>query len=191
MDRVEIGVVARPHGVRGELRVHLHNPASTALDAAEEVWIGGRAFAIEQARPVQGAYLLLVAGVADRDAADALRGRAVEVSRDAIELDEGEVLLADLIGCRVELPDGTDWGVIARVDTGAHQDRLAIHQGEVERLLPVADAFLVAIDLEARRVVVDPPEGLPEEARVGIPGTRPRAPGGGGARGKPIGGGRR
>ena len=43
MDRVEIGVVARPHGVRGELRVHLHNPESTALDAAEEVWIGGRA----------------------------------------------------------------------------------------------------------------------------------------------------
>ena len=163
MDRVEIGVVARPHGVRGELRVHLHNPESTALDAAEEVWIGGRAYPVEQARPVQGAYLLVVAGVTDRDAADALRGRPVEVGRDAIDLDEGEVLLADLVGCKVELPDGRDWGVVARIDTGPHQDRLVIHHGEVERLLPVADELLVDIDVEARRIVVDPPEGLPED----------------------------
>jgi 16S rRNA processing protein RimM len=163
VDRIEIGVVARPHGVRGELRVHLHNPDSTALGDAEEVFIGGRAFAVEQARPVAGAYLLKVAGVADRDAADALRTRPVEVSRDLIELDDGEVLLADLVGCKVELRDGTDWGVIARVDTGPHQDRLVIHHGEIERLLPVIDEFLVDVDVAARRVVVDPPEGLPEE----------------------------
>ena len=162
-DRIEIGVVARPHGVRGELRVHLHNPDSTALDEAEAVWIGGAAYAVAQARPVQGAYLLAVAGVTDRDAADLLRGRPVEVPRDAIDLEEGEVLLADLVGCRVELRDGRAWGVVARVDTGAHQDRLVIHDGEVERLLPVIDDFLVDIDVEAGRVVVDPPEGLPEE----------------------------
>ena len=45
MDRIEIGVVARPHGVRGELRVHLHNPESTALDDAELILaLGGDGF---------------------------------------------------------------------------------------------------------------------------------------------------
>jgi 16S rRNA processing protein RimM len=163
-DRVEIGVVARAHGVRGELRIALHNPASTALDRAETLFVGGRELAVESVRPVQGAALVLVAGVDDRDKADALRGQPVAVARDAIELDEEEFLLIDLVGCRVELRDGTGWGVVAAVETGP-QDRLVIHDGDIERQLPVVDELLVDIDLEARRLVVDPPEGLPEEPR--------------------------
>jgi ribosomal 30S subunit maturation factor RimM len=37
-----------------------------------------------------------------------------------------------------------------------------IHDGEIERLLPYVPQFVVAVDIAARRVVVDPPEGLPE-----------------------------
>jgi 16S rRNA processing protein RimM len=162
-DPVEIGVVARPHGVRGELRVALHNPESTALDESEVVFVGDREHEVESARPVTGgAYLLRLAGITDRDQAEALRGQPVAVARDDVELGDDEVLLVDLVGCRVELADGTSWGVIAGIEPGP-QDRLVIHHGEVERQLPVADAFLRDIDLEARRVVVDPPEGLPEE----------------------------
>ncbi len=161
-DKVEIGVVARAHGIRGEVRVHLHNPASTALDGAEVLWLGAREYAIESARPVAGAYLVALVGVADRNAAEALRGRPVSVARDDLELEEGEVLLADLVGCRVELPDGSDWGTVSALELGP-QDRLVIRQGEVERLLPVVDEFLIEIDLEARRIVVDPPADLPAD----------------------------
>lgn len=160
---VEIGTVARAHGVRGEVRVALHNPASNALDGAATVVVGGRELAVDSARPVAGgAYLLRLAGIADRDQADALRGQPVSVARGELALDDGEVLLVDLVGCAVQLPDGTAWGVIAGVEPGP-QDRLIIHHGGVERQLPVADEFLVEVDLEARRVVVDPPEDLPEE----------------------------
>ena len=161
-DRVEIGFVARAHGIRGELRVHLHNPASTALDGAEALWVGEREYAVESARPVAGACLVALAGIADRTAAEALRGRPVSVARDDIELDEGEVLLADLVGCRVELPDGSDWGTVSALEFGP-QDRLVIRQGAIERLLPMVDEFLVEVDLEARRIVVDPPADLPED----------------------------
>jgi 16S rRNA processing protein RimM len=154
VDRVEIGAVARAHGVRGELRVVLHNPTSTALDGVDAVFVGERELALESARPVAGgAYLVQ---------AEALRGAPVAVARADLPLADDEVLLVDLVGCRVELADGTSWGVIAAVETGP-QDRLVIHSGDVERQLPVTDAFLIDIDLDARRVVVDPPEGLPEE----------------------------
>lgn len=162
-DRVEIGVVARAHGVRGEVRIALHNPQSAALERAETIFVGGREIAVLSARPVVGgACLVLLDGVADRDRADGLRGQPVEVGRDALDLEDDDVLLVDLVGCRVELPDGSDWGVIAAVEAGP-QDRLVIHHGDVERQLPVADRFLIDVDLEGRRVVVDPPEGLPEE----------------------------
>ena len=161
-DRIEIGIVARAHGIRGEVRVRLHNPGSTALDGAEVLFLADREYAIESARPVAGAYLVALAGVADRTAAEALRGRPVSVARADIELDEDEVLLADLVGCRVELADGSDWGTVSGLELGA-QDRLVIRQGEVERLLPVVDEFLVEVDLEARRIVVAPPIDLPED----------------------------
>jgi 16S rRNA processing protein RimM len=161
-DTIEIGVVARAHGIRGEVRVHLYNPASTVLDQARSVLVGDRAYDIESARPVAGAYLLALAGVEDRNAAEVLRGRPVAVARADLELDEGEVLLADLVGCKVELPDGSDWGVVSALDLG-RQDRLVIRQGDVERLLPVVDAFVIEIDVEGRRIVVDPPAELPED----------------------------
>jgi 16S rRNA processing protein RimM len=161
-DRVEIGVVARAHGVRGEVRIALHNPASAALSGAEVVFVGDRELAVESARPVHGAYLVRLAGIEDRDQADGLRGQPVAIARDDLDLGDEEFLLVDLVGCRVELRDGTSWGVVAAVEPGL-QDRLVIHDGEIERQLPVADEFLVDIDLEAGRVVVDPPEGLPED----------------------------
>jgi 16S rRNA processing protein RimM len=157
-------VVARAHGVRGEVRVALHNPDSDALERAGVVFIGGRELAVEAARPVRGAYLVSLAGIADRDQADALRGQAVAVDRGDLELEADDVLLVDLVGCRVERVDGSDWGVIAAIEPGP-QDRLIIHQGDIERQLPVADPFVIEVDVEGRRVVVDPPEGLPEERR--------------------------
>lgn len=164
-DVVEIGFVARPHGVRGELRVILHNPESEILGEVERVFVAGRECRVVAARPTKDAVLLRVREVPDRNAAEPLRGAAVAVARDDLELEEGEVLLADLVGLRVERTDGSAWGQVAAVIPGA-QDRLVICDGDVERELPVVDAFLVEVDLEGGRLVVDPPEDLPEWPRT-------------------------
>src|SRR5690606_11602618 len=104
--RVQIGVVSKAHGIRGEMVVVLHDPESTSLEEVDTVHVGGVARAVVQARPTGGAYLLAVEGITDRDAAGALRGAVVEVDRDALDLDEDDVLLADLVGCTCVLPDG-------------------------------------------------------------------------------------
>jgi 16S rRNA processing protein RimM len=160
--RVEIGVVSKAHGIRGEVVVMLHDAASTALDDVEIVFVAGVARKVVQARNTGGAYLLLVEGIGDRDAAAALRGAVVEVDRDDLELGDDEVLLADLVGCTCVLEDGTAWGEIVAVEMGM-QDRLVIRDGNVERQLPVVDAFIADIDLERGIVTVTPPEGLPED----------------------------
>jgi 16S rRNA processing protein RimM len=161
---LEIGYVARPHGVRGELRVVTHDPESTTLLDVDAVQIDGVLYRIEHARQVQGAFLLRLAGVGDRNRADALRGKRVAVDRELIPLEEGEVFLADLVGCAVVREDGSPYGTVAAVETGA-QDRLVIQDGDVERLLPLVPTFVIDVDLEQRRVVVAPPEDLPESPR--------------------------
>lgn len=161
---LEIGYVARPHGVRGELRVVTHDPESTTLLDVDEIEIDRVPYRVEQARQVEGAFLLRLAGVGDRNRADTLRGKRVAVDRELIPLEEGEVFLADLVGCAVVREDGSPYGTIAAVETGV-QDRLVIHDGDVERLLPLVPEFVIDVDLEEGRVVVAPPEDLPESPR--------------------------
>lgn len=161
-DRVEIGYVAKAHGVRGELKIVLHNPESDALDRTDTLYLGDVEAQIESARYVGGGVLITVDVCADRNAAEAQKGKPVNVARTDLGLAEDEVLLADLVGCAVVTRAGEPYGTIADVVHGP-QDCLRIVDGQVERLLPLVDEFVLDIDVAAGRVVVDPPEGLPEE----------------------------
>jgi 16S rRNA processing protein RimM len=161
--RLEIGGIARAHGIRGEVVVHTHDPESQILSDLETIWVGGVERKVLAARgtPHRG-WLVQLEGVVTRNDAEALKGQVVEVDRALVEVSEGEVLLDDLIGCKVVLPDGREWGTIAAIDLGP-QDLLVIHDGEIERLLPFVDQFVTSIDVAAGVVTVDPPEGLPED----------------------------
>jgi 16S rRNA processing protein RimM len=162
--RIEIGGVARAHGIRGEVVIVTHDPASATLGEIERIFIGGAPYNILAARDTQRGWLVLLDGISTRTAAEALRGRPVEALRADLPLAPDDILLHDLVGCEVRLLDGTPWGTIAAIDTvpGGLQDRLVIHHGTIERMLPLVDVFIKNIDLETRVVTVDPPEGLPE-----------------------------
>jgi 16S rRNA processing protein RimM len=160
--RVEVGFVARAHGIRGEICAVPHDPESTTLTEVSAVWIGGTRYDVAQARDTNKGVLLALAGLTDRTIAEGLRGKPVEVDRDELDLAEGDVLLTDLVGCKVQLRDGTPWGEIVGLDLGP-QVRLVIHDGGVERLVPLVDELVPGIDLDARLVTVDPPEDFPEE----------------------------
>jgi len=162
--RIEIGRITRAHGIRGEVVIVTHDPASDVLDGAEAIWVGGVERKISGARDTHRGWLVQFDGIATRNDAETLRGQLVEVDRAALELDDDDILLDDLVGCQVRLVDGTPWGTIHEVQSGM-QDLLVIHDGELERLLPLVDAFVANIDLEAGVVTVDPPEGLPSHKR--------------------------
>jgi 16S rRNA processing protein RimM len=102
---IELGVIAKPHGVRGELRIHVYNPESTLLEELGEVFLVGAEgeepslVEIESTRRGPKALLMRLTGVHSKEDADALRGYALCVPRSALpELEEGEYYHADLIG---------------------------------------------------------------------------------------------
>jgi 16S rRNA processing protein RimM len=160
VDRVEVGYVARAHGVRGELRVHLHAADSEVLFDVDRVWLGEQDFAVAGVRPTDGAVLLSLSGVDDRDVAEALKGRPVSVPRSAIHLEPGEYLISDLVGCAVVDEQGAALGRIVEI-LPAGQDLLVIHDDSHERLLPLVPQLVLEVDLDARRVTVNLPEDLP------------------------------
>ena len=159
-DTLIIGVVARPHGIRGELRIHLYDAGSRTLLGVDELILGGELRRVRSARLTTGAVLLAVEGVADRTAAEKLRGAKVEVPRTAVPLAAGEFFVSDLIGCEAVEETGAPLGTVTAIMPG-QQDLLVITDEHVERLVPLVPAFLRALDLGVRRVVLSLPEGLP------------------------------
>jgi 16S rRNA processing protein RimM len=165
--RVEIGGVARAHGIRGEVVIVTHDPDSDTLAAVDTIYVGGTPKKVLEARDTHRGWLVQLDGIATRNDAETLKGLAVEVDREQLELGDDDVLLADLVGCAVRRADGTPWGTIAEVVAGPMQDLLVIHDGEIERMLPLVDEFVTSIDVAEKVVTVDPPEGLPEAKRGG------------------------
>lgn len=160
--RLEIGGIARAHGIRGEVVVHTHDPDSVILGNIDSIWVGGTLKKITKARGTHHGWLVALEGVATRNDAELLKGQVVEVDRTLLDMEEGDVLLDDMIGCEVRLVDGLPWGKVASIELG-HHDLLVIHDGDVERMLPLVDQFVITVDIAAGVITVDPPEGLPEE----------------------------
>jgi len=159
-DLLAVGFVLRAHGVRGVVRVR----ATANLIGLDALWLDDARYAVRHASRDKDEWLVTLEGVAGRDAADALRGRTVRIPRDAIEVADDELLVADLVGCTVVDVAGTAIGeVTGSFDSGAHEVlelRGAPERGGREILLPLVDAFVVSIDVEHKRIVYDPPEGL-------------------------------
>jgi 16S rRNA processing protein RimM len=109
---LEVGRVAKPHGVRGELKVQLHWEHSSVLLHVDSVVLcsgqhPARSYGVERARRSTRFVLLKLRGVDDRAGADLLRGAAVAVARAQLPaLGEGEFYLGDLVGARVLGPGG-------------------------------------------------------------------------------------
>ena len=172
-ERINIGFVTRAHGIRGEICARTHDPESNTLGEVDEIYVGGVRYQLRHGRPVNDGWLLALAGVEDRNLAETLRGKVVEVDRSAVALAAGEVLLDELIGYAVRLPDGTSWGAITAIEFGP-QDRLIVCDDRVERQVPYVPELVAAVDLEGRVVTVTPHQDWPEEPlrgdRASLPG---------------------
>jgi 16S rRNA processing protein RimM len=164
--RVLLGVVAAPHGVRGLVRIKSFTEDPMAIGAygplSDES--GKKQYRVEALSAVKGAVLARIEGVADRTAAEALRGLRLYVERSALPATgEREWYEADLIGLAAVGRDGRDWGkVLAFHDFGAGRT-MEVSGGEASRspvMLPFTDAAVPEIDVEGGKVVVDPPAGL-------------------------------
>lgn len=162
---VEIGRIAKAHGLRGEVGVKLHWSASEVLFSVDEVFVesdaGQRTLRVEACRPTPKGVLLKLAGIDDRTAAEALRGASVSVPRALLpELEEGEFYLADLLGAKVIAPDGEVGEVIeVRMDPSVDTAVIRTPDGKsVEQ--PLVEAWLDEVDLEARVIRLSSRDGL-------------------------------
>ncbi len=123
-----------------------------------------RTVRVAGARPHQGRMLVTLEGVADRDAAEALRNHQVLIpAEDLPPLEDDEVYLHEIVGFDVVLPDNTPVGQLEGFLDVPGQDLWVIRAADGrEILLPATEETVPEIDPKARRIVIDPPPGLLE-----------------------------
>lgn len=167
---VFLGEFGRPHGLAGEIRLKSYTDDPGAIASYGPLLAAdGRRFTLTKTRRAAGEQadmlVVRVEGVTTREAAEALNRVALHVERDRLAPpDEDEFYLADLVGLRVEGPDGPVGRVVAVPDYGSGELlEIAPAGGGRTLLLPFTKAFVPVIDLAGGRVVIAPPEGWSDE----------------------------
>ena len=166
-DMVLVGRIARPQGHRGQVIVdpatdfpeERYKPGSTVY-----VQRGGTVapLVITAARMHQGRPVIAIEGVDTMNAAEELAGSELRVTVEALQpLPPGMFYEHDLIGCAVETTEGMAIGTVTRVEGGGEGSRLVVEgRGGDEILIPMTEAIVIGVHLAARRIVVQPPDGL-------------------------------
>jgi len=163
---IRIGRIAGPHGLRGALRYKPDNPDSDSLSEIDCITIDLAGVRrdyrlVDIGRIGHGMLKLDLEGIADANDAEALKGGIVMVAAaDLPPAKAQEFYYFEAIGCDVMLTDGSRIGALAEIFSNGAHDVMVVREGKREILVPVVDHIVKSIDLQARRIVIEPVPGL-------------------------------
>lgn len=166
---VVVGRIVKVHGIRGELAVEVRTDSPQRRFApgigltARSRDGSGTALTVESTREHGDRLLVRFAEIADRDAAEGVRGRTLCLDTSELEEldDPDEFHDHQLAGLRVELTDGTFVGTVAEVVHAPGGELLAIdREGESTVLVPFVRQIVIEVAIDRQLVRLDPPEGL-------------------------------
>jgi 16S rRNA processing protein RimM len=180
--RVIVARVGRPHGIRGEVTVDVRT------DSPDERFVPGAVLYVVPAAPRRGApapsmpwkeltitgardhngtMLLRLSGIEDRSTAEQLHGVLLEVDVPESSDEDDAWYPGELVGLRVESPEGRELGEVTGIDPGAAQDLLTVRclDGR-RRLVPFVSALVPVVDVAGGRIVVAAPPGLLDDGDV-------------------------
>jgi 16S rRNA processing protein RimM len=161
---VLVGIIARPHGLRGQVIVAPETDfVEQRFAAGATLWTKDEALTIDTVRIQNGRPVVGFQGFARIEDVGRLVGLELRVPEEALlPLAAGSYYQHQLVGCDVETMQGERVGTVTRVDGGAAGSLLVVDGSRGELLIPMAAGFLAEIDVEAKRIRIDPPDGLLE-----------------------------
>ncbi len=153
---MKVGLITKPQGIKGEVRVSPLTDDIKRFNNLKEVYIDGVKRKILRATISGGFVIIAISGVADRNAAELLRGKFMYVDREnAVELSPDTYFIADIEGCSVVSEDGERLGTIIEV-TSAKTDVITVETtgGKIMRFPFLKDAT-VSVDVENKIFTVN------------------------------------
>lgn len=156
------GEIGKPHGIAGQVYVVPISDDPRRFEAgARLVHADGRTLVVEDFRRHKGdRFLAKFEGIDTRTDAEGLRGSLFVSESEPRDLQEGEYMHSDLIGCTVVAVNGEILGTVAGVMSGVAQDLLEVETASGGGLIPLVKEMVKEIDVPGARITVTLPEGL-------------------------------
>ena len=150
-----IGQISKPQGICGEVKVKPYTDSAEDFTSLRRIFLDGTEYKVLSVRCAPDAVFLNLRGIADRNAAELLRGKEVVIPRDeAPELEEGVYYIADILGSEVVTEEGELLGTLKDVRRAA-TDIYTIERDGKEIMFPVAEGVVLDVDPENLRIIVD------------------------------------
>jgi 16S rRNA processing protein RimM len=165
-DLVLVGRIARPHGIRGQVVI---NPETDFVGERFRAGAtmqtrgatGDATLTISTARIQGGRPIVGFEGLTRIEDVERLAGQELRVPEGELQpLEPGRFYHHQLVGCAVETVQGEAVGQVDRVEGGAGGSRLVVVGRRGEILVPLATEICIEIDVAAKRIRIDPPDGL-------------------------------
>lgn len=162
MDKIKLGKITAPQGVKGEFRVFPYTDEITRFSEIPYVLIDGKKHEISKARYQKNLVILKVDGVEDRNEAEALRGKELLLNKEDMWVQpENTYFIEDLIGMTiVSDEDGKEIGKLVKVIQNSSQDVYEINTDKGSFLLPAVKEFIKSVDVENKLMKVHLIEGF-------------------------------
>lgn len=153
---IEAGEIVTTHGVKGEVKVLPWVDSPEILCEFDRCRIGGVEYEIASCRVQKSCNLLKLSGIDTMEAAQAMRGKIVELYRE--DIDDEVIFAAELIGVEV-FCNGEKLGEITDV-LDYPGNSVYVVKGEHEYMIPAVKQFILSTDLGANRMQVAIIEGM-------------------------------
>ena len=153
---IEAGEIVNTHGVRGEMKVLCWLDDPEMLCEFDRCRIDGKEYEMEQVRVQKTCNLVKLTGIDTMEAAQAMRGKTVELFRE--DIDEEVIFAADLIGMEVYAEDKCIGKIREVLDYPGNS--VYIVKGAYEYMIPAVKQFILSTDMEANRMEVKLIEGM-------------------------------
>ncbi len=161
-DLIPAGQIVNTHGLRGDVKIMPWADYPAFLLEFNRFFIDGKEYAIQRAVLQKSMVLAKLEGVDSIDDAAKLRQKEISIAREDVELEDGTVFIADLIGLKV-LAGDREIGTVADVMTMPGNDVYVV-KGEKEYLIPAVREFVKEIDTDAGIIRVRLIEGMQSDA---------------------------
>ena len=156
---IEIGLIVKPHGLKGELKIKLHSPESNLILNIDEIYVDNQIFKIDYSKKVSNGILLKFVSKNTRNSIEDLIGKKLFVNKDIIPLaPSGENYYFELIGSKVVYNNVEIGTLIEIVETKANNIYVVKELNGNEILIPKTKSFIKKFNKDKKILEVILPE---------------------------------
>ena len=152
--KIEIGKIVKAQGIKGEVKLACYVDDAAMLKTVKQLYIGSQTYTVTHFRADGAFCYVLLDGVSDRNAAEALRNWTVYADKESVSVSNGRYFIDDLVGCIVTIDNGRAVGEVKEILQNGAADVFVCSCESGEVLFPFLKDLIVSVNVDSKQIVL-------------------------------------